>query len=78
MSLHFSRRIAKQSGRPPACILTSKRVYKNALGHDIAKSIILGDSGSHFDRDVVDAFVASEGNFLSIKEHFAESQLAAA
>lgn len=55
--------------------LTSKRVYKNAFSHDIAKSIIIGDSGSHFDPDVVDAFLKCEHRFLAIKEHFAESQV---
>lgn len=58
--------------------LTSKRVYKSAFGHDIAKSIIVGDSGSHFDPDVVDAFLKCEDRFLTIKDRFAETQLVAA
>lgn len=58
--------------------LTSKRVYKDAFGHDVAKSILLGDSDTHFDPDVVDAFSKSEDRFLAIKQHFGEVQLAAA
>jgi len=40
--------------------LTSKRVYKNAFSHEVAKSIILGESGSHFDPKVIAAFSAIE------------------
>jgi putative two-component system response regulator len=38
--------------------LTSKRVYKNAFTHEIATSIIEKDRGTHFDSDLVDAFLA--------------------
>jgi putative two-component system response regulator len=58
--------------------LTSKRVYKDAFGHDIAKAIIIKESGSHFDPDIVEAFVQSEGKFLAIRDRFAEAQRAAA
>jgi putative two-component system response regulator len=58
--------------------LTSKRVYKDAFGHDIAKSIILKESGSHFDPDIVDAFIQSETKFLAIRGKFSESALLAA
>jgi hypothetical protein len=36
--------------------LRTKRVYKNGLSHDIAKSMIVQERGSHFDPDLVDAF----------------------
>ncbi len=58
--------------------LTSKRVYKAAFAHDIAKSMILGESGAHFDPDIVAAFVSCEERFISIRERFAESHAAAA
>ncbi|QDV71580.1 Cyclic di-GMP phosphodiesterase response regulator RpfG [Rosistilla carotiformis] len=52
--------------------LTSKRVYKEAFSHERAKSIIVGDSGTHFDPDMVDAFVAMEEEFVTIASRFAE------
>ena len=57
--------------------LTSKRVYKDAFGHDIAKSIILKEVGSHFDPDVVDAFIQTEAKFLAILDRRDEGRLAA-
>lgn len=52
--------------------LTSKRVYKAAFSHDIARSMILEESGAHFDPDVVAAFLRSEQMFLSIREMHAD------
>jgi putative two-component system response regulator len=46
--------------------LTSKRVYKEAFDHQIAKQIIIDDSGSHFDPVIVDAFLVLEKEFLHI------------
>jgi len=57
--------------------LTSKRVYKDAFTHDVAKSIILEGSGSHFDPDIVEAFVEAEADFLAVAERFAEEQVPA-
>ena len=53
--------------------LTSKRVYKEALTHDIARSMIVQEAGAHFDPDVVDAFVQNEARFVSIRAQFAEA-----
>lgn len=50
--------------------LTSKRVYKAAFTHEIAKAMILGESGEHFDPDIVAAFVRSEPQFLDIRNHY--------
>lgn len=58
--------------------LTSKRVYKDAFAHDIAKSIILKENGVHFDPDVVEAFIQTEGQFLSIRAQFVENRALAA
>jgi putative two-component system response regulator len=58
--------------------LTSKRVYKEALDHDVSWPMIIAESGGHFDPDVVDAFVKSEALFLAIRERFAESHVLAA
>ncbi|HHL32790.1 MAG TPA: PAS domain S-box protein [Desulfobulbaceae bacterium] len=47
--------------------LTSKRCYKQALSHEQAREIIVRDRGSHFDPQVVDAFLAQEGDFQQIR-----------
>ncbi len=51
--------------------LTAKRVYKNAFTHDVAKSVILEESGVHFDPDIVDAFLETEQEFIDIQKRFA-------
>ena len=58
--------------------LTSKRVYKDAYGHNIAKSIILKESGVHFDPDIVEAFIELEPTFIAIRGKFSESHTMAA
>jgi cyclic di-GMP phosphodiesterase len=58
--------------------LTSKRVYKAAFAHDIAKGIITRDAGTHFCQELVDAFLAAESAFLAIRERFAEGRPVAA
>ena len=57
--------------------LTSKRVYKAAFAHDIAKSIILSDAGTHFDPAIVEAFVANEERFESIRGKLSDLAMAA-
>jgi putative two-component system response regulator len=46
--------------------LISKRVYKAAFTHDVARSIIVKEPGMQFDADVVDAFVRCEAQFRAI------------
>jgi putative two-component system response regulator len=58
--------------------LTSKRCYKPAFEHAVARSIILKDSGTHFDPDIVDAFLAVEDQFIAIRQQYAEEALALA
>ena len=53
--------------------LTSKRTYKEAFTHEVASSIIVEGSNSHFDPDVVDAFLQVEDQFMSIRERFSEA-----
>jgi len=50
--------------------LISKRVYKNALPHDEARNIILEGRGTHFDPDIVDAFIITEVKFIKIMSRF--------
>jgi response regulator RpfG family c-di-GMP phosphodiesterase len=58
--------------------LTSKRVYKGAYSHAIARDIIQKDSGKHFDPAVVDAFTACGDEFEQIAAmHAAAPKLAA-
>lgn len=52
--------------------LTSKRVYKPAHSHEVSRSIILEGRGSHFDPDIVDAFLACEHQFIQIHAKYQE------
>jgi putative two-component system response regulator len=47
--------------------LTSKRAYKGAFSHEVARTVIIDEAGGHFDPDVVDAFVATEDRFRAIQ-----------
>lgn len=53
--------------------LISRRVYKEGMPHDKAVSIIQEGRGSHFDPDLVDAFVALQQEFRDIAAQFADS-----
>lgn len=53
--------------------LTSKRVYKEAFAHEVARSIIENESGSHFDPDVVAAFMENEYLFAEIHERLSRN-----
>jgi PAS domain S-box-containing protein len=46
--------------------LTSKRFYKEAYSHTKARDIIISLKGTHFDPDVVEAFLACEDRFEHI------------
>ena len=48
--------------------LRSQRVYKPSLPHDRAISMVVEGKGSHFDPDMIDAFVAIADQFQSIAE----------
>jgi HD-GYP domain-containing protein (c-di-GMP phosphodiesterase class II) len=50
--------------------LTSHRVYKAAMSHDQAIAIILEGKGSHFDPDVVDAFVECIDEFKAVADRY--------
>ena len=52
--------------------LISKRVYKPPFSHADAVKIIVEGKGSHFDPDVVDAFLALEDTFRNIALTFAD------
>ena len=50
--------------------LRSERAYKPAIDHDTSMKIIIEGRGSHFDPDVVDAFVAISGQFADIADRY--------
>ena len=58
--------------------ITSKRVYKEAFTHDVARGTILEESGHHFDPDAVEAFAKNEEVFDEIRESVAEAKMASA
>jgi putative two-component system response regulator len=58
--------------------LTSKRIYKDAFAHEVAKEIIIKDSGTHFDPRIVEAFAAAESEFIAIRDQYREHSSIAA
>jgi len=54
--------------------LISKRVYKSAFTHDEAKKIILEGRGTHFDPDIVDAFIIREAEFIKIMREYRDNE----
>lgn len=53
--------------------LVAPRVYKPGLGLGLARDILAAGAGSHFDPDVVEAFLAAESTFREIARTFADS-----
>ncbi|MBN8449303.1 MAG: two-component system response regulator [Candidatus Accumulibacter sp.] len=53
--------------------LISRRVYKDRMTHEQATQIIVEGRGSHFDPDVVDAFVEIADEFRSIAQRYPDS-----
>ena len=54
--------------------LISERVYKAAFPHEQAVEIIRDGRGSHFDPDMVDAFLALSEEFRRIAQRFADGE----
>jgi putative two-component system response regulator len=52
--------------------LISKRVYKPPFTHEQARDILVKDRGTHFDPDIVDSFLAVEGEFRAIATEHAD------
>jgi putative two-component system response regulator len=50
--------------------LTSKRCYKEAFSHAKSRQIVIESRDSHFDPEVVDAFLAKEDEFKRIREYY--------
>src|SRR5450830_1568701 len=52
--------------------LISRRPYKPPLPMDTTRQIITEGRGSHFDPDIVDAFLTRFDEFQTIAEHYAD------
>jgi putative two-component system response regulator len=50
--------------------LVSKRVYKNAISHEKALSIIKSENAEHFDPNIVEAFLNIENEFIEITSRY--------
>jgi putative two-component system response regulator len=53
--------------------LISRRVYKDGMPHEKAVQIMTDGRGSHFDPDVLDAFLDIQEEFRSIAQRFSDS-----
>jgi PAS domain-containing protein len=53
--------------------LTSRRVYKEAYSHERSKSMIVAAAGRHFDPAMVEAFLAHEERFITVRAQYAET-----
>lgn len=54
--------------------LISRRVYKEPIEHDEAVRLIVEGRGSHFDPDIVDAFVTIADSFRAISRAYADEE----
>jgi putative two-component system response regulator len=54
--------------------LTRCRPYKNAMSHRDAVAVIREGRGTHFDPDMVDAFLEIEDTFFRIAFYFSDSE----
>ncbi|OEF96527.1 HD-GYP domain-containing protein [Desulfuribacillus alkaliarsenatis] len=54
--------------------LISKRPYKEPLSHENAVEIIANNSGSHFDPQIIEAFLSVEQEFKRISEQYSQQQ----
>lgn len=54
--------------------LTSRRCYKEAFSHEKARSIIEEGSGSHFDPEVVEAFLQKEAEFIRVRSEYHDEE----
>ncbi len=53
--------------------LISRRVYKDGMSHEQAVKIMLEGSGSHFDPDVIAAFLELQAEFQEVAVRYADS-----
>jgi putative two-component system response regulator len=56
--------------------LISRRVYKEPMSYERARTVIEGGRGRHFDPDMVDAFLSGYDDFVAIAERYGDSEAA--
>ena len=54
--------------------LISNKVYREGMPHDQAVGVIFGERGSHFDPDMVDAFIEIQDEFSDIAQRYADTE----
>ena len=54
--------------------LISRRVYKEPMPHSQAVEIMVKGRGTHFDPDILDAFLSLQDEFQSIANRFVDSE----
>lgn len=52
--------------------LISRRIYKQGMDHAQAVRIIVEGRGSHFDAEIVDAFLQIQDQFIAISHRYAD------
>ena len=52
--------------------LVSRRCYKEPIPHDLARDMIVGESGKHFDPDLVQAFLRIEPDLIRVAREFSK------
>lgn len=57
--------------------LTSPRVYKAAMDHDVARATMAEQRGRHFDPDLLDVFLAGFDEFCALARRYADAGPAA-
>ena len=53
--------------------LICRRVYKPPMAHDDAVKVMLAGRGTHFDADMLDAFIAIQAEFMAIAQRFTDT-----
>ena len=53
--------------------LVCKRVYKDGMTHESAAEIMIKGRGTHFDPDILDAFMSKQIEFKEISEKYADT-----
>ena len=53
--------------------LVSRRVYKPSMPHEAARDIMVQGRGTHFDPDVLDAFLQLEAEFRAVADRYRDS-----
>jgi len=48
--------------------MTSKRVYKNKISHEVTRNFIIANTENHFGPDLVQAFLNIENEFIKVKK----------